>query len=109
MSKPYHQSAYPKYNRLKKKFPPFFRKELNKAEDQAALNPWIGEEKAGELKGIRVYKFKILDLLVLLAYQVNKEEKEVVLCSCRWTREFLQGFKEAFEKEIIYTQKRKTN
>ncbi|MFH1504146.1 MAG: type II toxin-antitoxin system RelE/ParE family toxin [Candidatus Omnitrophota bacterium] len=78
MSKPYSQSAYPKYNRLKKKFPAYFIKKLNEAEDDAALKLLIGEEKTNALKGIRVYKFKVLDLIVLLAYQVNQKQKEVI-------------------------------
>ncbi|MEA3369585.1 MAG: type II toxin-antitoxin system RelE/ParE family toxin [Candidatus Ratteibacteria bacterium] len=99
MGKPYHQSAYPKYNRLKKKFPPFFRKKLNEAEDQVALNPWIGEEKAGELKGIRVYKFKILDLLILLAYQVNKEEREVIFVAVGGHENFYRDLKQHLRRK----------
>lgn len=81
MSKPYSQSAYPKYNRLKKKYPPHFIKKLNEAEDEIAFNPLIGEEKTGALKGVHVYKFKVLDLIVLLAYQVNQKEKEVIFAA----------------------------
>lgn len=81
MDKPYRQSAYPKYNRLKKKLPPYFIQRLNEAEQEVAFNPRIGEEKSGSLKGIRVCKFKVLDLLVLLAYQVNGKEKEVIFAA----------------------------
>lgn len=76
--KPFKQSAYPKYNRQKKKLPAYFIEKLNQAENDVAQDPLIGEEKTGTLKGIRVYKFKVLDLLVLLAYQVNQEAGEVI-------------------------------
>ena len=75
---PFNQSAYPKYNRQKKKFPAYFIEKLNQAENDVAQDPLIGEEKTGTLKGIWVYKFKALDLLVLLAYQVDQKAREVI-------------------------------
>jgi mRNA-degrading endonuclease RelE of RelBE toxin-antitoxin system len=75
---PYKQSAYPKYNRIKKKFPFLFRKKLNDIEDKIAANPLIGEEKKVDIKGIRVHKFKLLDQQILLAYQVNEDKKEII-------------------------------
>lgn len=76
-SAPYQQKAYPKYNRIKKRFPSILRKKLNDVEDEVALNPFLGEEKTGGLKGIRVYKFKLFDQLYLLAYQVDKDKKTI--------------------------------
>ena len=78
MGSPYKQSAYPKYNRIKKKFPFLFRKKLNDIEDKIAANPLIGEEKKVDIKGIRVHKFKLLDQQILLAYQVNEYKKEII-------------------------------
>ncbi|MDD4764377.1 MAG: type II toxin-antitoxin system RelE/ParE family toxin [Atribacterota bacterium] len=78
MGCPYKQSAYPKYNRIKKKFPFLFRKKLNDIEDKIAANPLIGEEKKVDIKGIRVHKFKLLDQQILLAYQVNEYKKEII-------------------------------
>jgi len=83
LSQPYQQKAYPKYNRTKKKFSLFFRKRLIEAEDVIALNPLIGEEKAGDLKGIRVHKFKLFDQQILLAYQINEDKKEVVFAAAK--------------------------
>lgn len=99
MSISYSQSAYPKYNRLKKKFPPIFRKKLNEVEDQIALDPWIGEEKKGDLKGIRIYKFNILDLLVLLAYQVDEDRKEVVFVAVGGHENFYRDLKQYLQKK----------
>ncbi len=74
----YGQRAYPKYNRRKKKFPPLLRRKLNEAEDDVTMNPFIGVEKTGPLQGIRVYKFKALDQLILLAYEVDKSERDII-------------------------------
>lgn len=90
----YQQSAYPKYNRIKKKFPALLRKKLNEAEDNIAVDPSIGEEKRGDLKGIRVYKFKVLDQQVLLAYQVNKDKKKVIFVACGGHENFYRDLKE---------------
>lgn len=93
-NQPYQQKAYPKYNRVKKKFPPFFRKRLTEAEDQIALNPLIGEEKSGDLKGIRVYKFKLFDQQILLAYQINEDKKEVVFIAVGGHENFYRDLKQ---------------
>ena len=92
----YEQSAYPKYNRIKKKFPPVFRRKLNKAEDVVAADPLIGEEKLGDLKGIRVYKFKIIDQQILLAYQVNK--KEIIFVAVGGHENFYKDLKQYLKK-----------
>lgn len=94
LSQSYQQKAYPRYNRIKKKFPPFFRKKLSEAEDAIALNPLIGEEKAGDLKGIRVYKFKLFDQQVLLAYQVDDDKKEVIFAAVGGHENFYRDLKQ---------------
>ena len=93
-AQPYKQSAYPKYNRIKKKFPGVLRKELNKAEDHVAIDPSVGEEKKGDLKGIRVYKFNVLDQQILLAYKVNKNKKEIIFVACGGHENFYRDLKE---------------
>lgn len=47
-------------------------KELDKAVREIAANPLIGDAKRGDLHGIRVYKFRILNHEYLLAYTVSK-------------------------------------
>ncbi len=91
---PYQQKAYPRYNRIKKKFPPFFRKKLTEAEDVIALNPSIGEEKVGDLEGIRVYKFKLFDQQILLAYQVDENKKEVIFAAAGGHENFYRDLKQ---------------
>jgi len=45
----HHQSAFKKYNRIKKKLPLPLRNQINLIEDEIALNPYSGEKKKGEL------------------------------------------------------------
>ena len=42
-------------------------------------NPLIGEPKKGILKGIRVYKWKMLNQLYLLGYEFVKREETIYL------------------------------
>ena len=95
---PYQQKAYPKYNRIKKKFPPFFREKLNEAEDKIAINPALGEQKTGDLKGIRVYKFKLFDQENLLAYKTDKDKREVIFVTVGGHENFYKDLKQYFKK-----------
>lgn len=89
----YNQKAYPRYNRIKKKFPAILRKQLNKTEDKISDNPLLGEEKTGDLKGIRIYKFKVLDQLILLAYRVDNSKKEVIFAAVGGHENFYRDLK----------------
>ena len=46
-------------------------KDVDKAVDQIANQPSLGEKKKGELADLRVYKFKSKSQLFLLGYSVN--------------------------------------
>ena len=96
--KTYQQEAYPKYNRIKKKFPPLLREKLNEVEDKIAIDPSLGQEKTGELKGIRVYKFKLFDQENLLAYQVDKDKKEVIFVALGGHENFYRDLKQYLKK-----------
>ena len=95
---PYQQNAYPGYNRIKKKFPPLLRKKLNEAEDEIADNPSLGEEKIGDLKGVWVYKFKVFDQQILLAYQVDKDKEEVIFVAVGGHENFYRDLKQYLKK-----------
>ncbi|MEA3360177.1 MAG: type II toxin-antitoxin system RelE/ParE family toxin [Thermodesulfobacteriota bacterium] len=74
----YLQSAFKKYNRIKKKLPLPLRNRINLIEDEIALNPYSGERKKGDLKEVFVKKFPLLGEEYLLAYEVNEKEREVI-------------------------------
>ena len=42
------------------------------------MDPFIGVEKTGTLRGIRIYKFKAFDQLILLAYEVDMVGRDVI-------------------------------
>jgi mRNA-degrading endonuclease RelE of RelBE toxin-antitoxin system len=60
----YLQSAFKKYNRIKKKLPLPLKNQINLIEDEIALNPYSGERKKGDLKEVFV--------------KVNEREREVI-------------------------------
>jgi mRNA-degrading endonuclease RelE of RelBE toxin-antitoxin system len=49
--------------------------------EEIAKNPEIGEQKKGDLAGVRVYKFKIHKQQILLAYWYEALEEEISLLS----------------------------
>ena len=57
-----------------KKLHPSQKKELDSAVKVISSSPSIGEPKAGDLLGVRVYKFKLSQQLCLLAYRILDEE-----------------------------------
>ncbi len=57
-----------------KKLQPSQKTELDTAVKVISVNPSIGEAKAGDFLGARVYKFKLSQQLCLLAYRMLDEE-----------------------------------
>ncbi len=47
---------------------------VNKAIQEIIDNPFIGEQKKGDLSFVRVYKFKVLKQLTLLAYTYDDDK-----------------------------------
>ncbi len=71
--------SLPKFNKQFRKFPEREQKNIRKEIGKIVQNPLIGEPKKGILKGIRVYKWKILNQLYLLGYEFVKKEKTIHL------------------------------
>jgi mRNA-degrading endonuclease RelE of RelBE toxin-antitoxin system len=59
--------------------------------DEIIKDPEIGELKKGDLAGIRVYKFRIHQQLMLLAYQCS--DKEIILLSLNHHENFYRDLK----------------
>ena len=66
--------ATPTSDRIAKKLHKQQKAVLDEAVRDIADNPVIGEEKIGDLAGIRVYKFVLSDQLILLAYRILDQE-----------------------------------
>ena len=65
----------PTFDRSAKKFAKNQKVALDRAVKALMKNPLIGEAKKGDLKGVYVYKFKILDRQYLLGYQLLKKNE----------------------------------
>ncbi|MCP3659677.1 MAG: type II toxin-antitoxin system RelE/ParE family toxin [Bacteroidetes bacterium] len=50
------------------------KEDLDRAIKKIAKTPSIGKAKIGELSGIFVYKFKMINQLTLLAYEFNETD-----------------------------------
>jgi mRNA-degrading endonuclease RelE of RelBE toxin-antitoxin system len=61
----------PTFKRAYKKLKDNDRKEVNNNIRQIAENPEIGELKTGDLAGVRVFKFRMHDQQILLAYEFD--------------------------------------
>ena len=65
------QSPY--FRRAYKKLHPNQVKPVNEAIKRVLSDPACGEEKKGDLAGVHVYKFRVLDRQYLLAYEYDRE------------------------------------
>jgi len=85
----------PSFERTIKKLHPNQKKALDKAVTAIAADPELGDEKLGDLDGIYVYKFKLVDKQWLLAYRVISAKKMKLL---------LLGPHENFYRELKKTK-----
>ncbi len=60
------------FQRTYKKLHPTHRSELDDAIRKVMANPQIGQEKAGDLQGVRVMKCRVAKQQLLLAYEVGE-------------------------------------
>jgi mRNA-degrading endonuclease RelE of RelBE toxin-antitoxin system len=89
----YIPKAYPKFKRVKKKLPEPLRLEIDRQVDLICENPLLGEPKRGDLKGVRVHKFRYLREEYLLAYQVDHKAKAVILLAIGGHENFYRDLK----------------
>lgn len=72
------------FDRVVKKLHPKDKKVLDAAVAEIMGNPFVGEEKRGDLAGVFVFKFKLNSQETLLAYKLQPDKKnptEFVLMS----------------------------
>ena len=72
-------TQFPAFGKVAKKLHANAKQDLDNAIKELIENPLAGEMKKGDLNGIRVYKFKMVNQLTLLAYIYNKNEKNLAL------------------------------
>lgn len=66
---------------------------LDKAVNTIITNPLIGAEKIGDLANIRIYKFRMLEQLTLLAYIYNQEKSSIILLALGSHENFYRDLK----------------
>jgi mRNA-degrading endonuclease YafQ of YafQ-DinJ toxin-antitoxin module len=56
-------------------------------------DPLIGIEKIGDLTNVRVYKFRMIDQLTLLAYKYDKQDSSIILLALGSHENFYRDLK----------------
>ena len=68
-----------RFKKVYKKLHPNQLPYINEAIKAVIEDFTIGEQKAGDLSWLRVYKFKMFGKLALLGYSINDDKTEIVL------------------------------
>jgi len=80
------------FKRVVKKLYTNQKKELDKAVREVLKNPHIGAAKKGDLYGVKVYKFNMINQLTLLAYNYDTHSNVITLLAL--------GTHEGFYKDL---------
>jgi hypothetical protein len=67
----------PRFGKAKKRLPAAAQLEVDEAVKRIVKDPLSGEPKTGALQGVRVVKFKVSQLQLLLAYQFDPKRNVV--------------------------------
>lgn len=81
------------FERVYKKLHANQKADVNQAIRTILDQPDVGEAKIGDLAGVRVYKFKMLGQLTLLAYQIEGENVTLVLLALGPHENFYKNLK----------------
>ncbi len=68
-----------RFGKAKRRLPPKSQLALDEEVKSVVDNPLIGEMKTGALRGVRVLKFKLGPLQLLLAYDFNERRNVIEL------------------------------
>lgn len=71
------------------------KSDLDKAVQLLIADPMIGDSKAGDLAGVRVHKFKIVNQLNLLAYSYEDEILTLTLLAIGSHENFYRDLKQS--------------
>ena len=66
---------------------------LNQAVTAIIANPLLGQQKLGDLAGVRVYKFSMVNQLILLAYNFDGERIVLTLLAVGTHENFYRSLK----------------
>ena len=83
----------PRFRKAVKRLQANQRKDLSDAVSRGRGQPMIGEQKAGDLSGVRVFKFRMVNQLALLAYHVGVEGDTVTMIALGSHENFYRDLK----------------
>ena len=83
----------PTFERVVKKLKANQKTDLKHAIQQIIDKPLLGDEKSGDLKGVRVYKFKMVKQLTLLAYSYHEAHVTLTFLSLGSHENFYRDLK----------------
>ena len=69
----------PAFEKVVKKLHANAKQDLDKAIRELVKNPLAGDMKKGDLTGVRVFKFRMVNQLSLLAYLHSEKEESLTL------------------------------
>lgn len=81
------------FQRHIKKLHPNQKRDLDIAVKAILKSPACGEEKKGDLLGVRVYKFKMIHQLTLLAYLFEPKKQMITLLAVGTHENFYRDLK----------------
>ena len=84
---------YPAFERVVKKLHPNAKKDLDEAIKELIQNPNSGDLKKGDLNGVRVLKFRMVNQINLLAYMYNENDDSLTLMAIGSHENFYRDLK----------------
>lgn len=82
-----------RFKKIVKKLHKNQKKDLDEAVMTIAQNPNIGDDKIGDLSGVSVYKFKMVNQLTLLAYKYEDQTITLTLLALGTHENFYRDLK----------------
>ena len=81
------------FKRADKKLHPQERRMVDEAIKSILADPEMGEAKIGDLAGMRVYKFRLQNQMMLLAYQADRVRHQLLLLALGSHENFYRDLK----------------
>lgn len=86
---------YPSFEKALKKLHANAKRDLDKAVRELTRDPLTGDMKKGDLSGVRVYKFKMVHQLTLLAYMYDETHEILTLLALGSHENFYRNLKKS--------------
>lgn len=96
MAKVEHILQTPTFKKAVKKLKPNQKKDLDKAVKELLEDPFLGEQKRGDIAFLRVYKFKMVKQLTLLGYSYDEGVLTLELMALGSHENFYRDIKRTF-------------